>query len=84
MVTYWLDFPILYGKTVETMVAANGAELNLVSTWWMDFRDGVVYATWEIDGGTGRFADATGEGTAVGHENEAGNKVFIIDGVINY
>lgn len=84
MVTYWLDFPILYGKAVDTMVAANGDKLYSVYTWWLNYFEDVVYATWEIDGGTGRFADATGEGTAVGHNNEAGNRVFILDGVINY
>jgi len=81
----WL---IMYGEAVDTMVAANGDELYATYTWSMNWLapvpDRVIYATYGIDGGTGRFENATGNGTAVALYNDAGNLDFVIDGVINY
>ena len=46
------------------LVAANGDELHLEHTpdYW-DPSTSTAYSTYEITGGTGRFADATGSGT---------------------
>jgi hypothetical protein len=44
----------------------------------------VVIGNYEIAGGTGRFAHATGEGTFTGRFNSAGQLVLVSEGVISY
>lgn len=48
---------------IETMCAADGSELNWTWTWEPPYDTG----TWEITGGTGRFANATGSGDWSGY-----------------
>lgn len=54
-------------NVVDTFVAANGDELfgssEVTGCFIADDVPTQVAGTWEIDGGTGRFANATGEGT---------------------
>jgi hypothetical protein len=74
----------LVGVAVMTTVAANGDELEITTDWRYYMHSDVVYGDWEITGGTGRFENATGEGTSEGRDNEDGDRVHVYDGKINY
>ncbi|MCI0535557.1 MAG: hypothetical protein L0Z50_10025 [Verrucomicrobiales bacterium] len=79
---------LFHGAGSDITVAANGDETWSTWEWTLDvsapMEEWVVNVTWVVVGGTGRFENATGEGTSVGRFNAAGNFVFINDGVINY
>ena len=90
-INYYLGFNadgLFHGVGSSITVAANGDEDWATWTWTLDvsvpMEDWVVNVTWVTVGGTGRFKNATGEGTSVGRFNAAGNLVFTDDGVINY
>ena len=76
----------LFGISFATSVAANGDELYMTTKWTLDTGDpeDVVYGNWFITGGTGRFENATGEGTTVGRSAGEDSRFFITDGEINY
>jgi len=65
---------------VITMVAANGDQLDFhyfgVTTQILPIREGE--GTYEITGGTGRFAEASGQGAFASHNN-----MTVFDGTIN-
>lgn len=73
-----------------TIVAANGDKLaGNYGGSFIPINTGPVYrlsdATFEITGGTGRFAQATGSGELTGTENvTTGNGTFKADGTISY
>jgi hypothetical protein len=90
-INYFLGFnadDLFQGVGSSRTVAANGDETWVTLEWTSDvfapMEDWVVNVTWVIVGGTGKFKNATGEGTGVGRLNSRGNFVFIDDGVINY
>ena len=78
---------LFHGFGTHTEVAANGDKLYIAHAWTLDVSvppaEYVINTTWKIVGGTGRFKNATGNGTAVGRPNADGNNVFIADGVSN-
>jgi hypothetical protein len=75
-------------QPAQTDVAANGDTTVTTYEWTLDvsapMEDWVVNSPWKIVGGTGRFKNATGEGTGVTRFNAAGNAVGNWDGVIKY
>ena len=90
-INYFLGFNadgLFHGVGRSRTVGANGDETWVTYEWTLDvfapMEDWVVNVTWVIVGGTGRFENATGEGTGVGRLNADGNFVFIDDGVIKY
>lgn len=77
-----------YGLLIEgtgTSIGADGDEIHTWLTALSTAEPGNLEGTFEITGGTGRFAGATGSGTVVGTLNEAGDaQTAIYEGTINY
>lgn len=71
------------GEARVTLEAANGDQVELVAHYMSDGSGGWA-GTYEITGGTGRFADATGSGTLEAELNPDGTFAADAEGRISY
>ena len=71
------------GEARVTLEAANGDQIELVAHYRADGSGGWT-GTYEISGGTGRFADATGSGTLEAERNPDGTFAADAEGTISF
>ena len=80
----WTPSGILIEGT-GTSIGANGDAIYTSLSALSTAEPGNLEGTFEITGGTGRFAGATGSGTVVGTLNEAGDaQTAVYEGTIDY